>query len=50
MTYALGRGIEPSDGPAIRKIVRESAKEGHLFSAIISELVKSDPFVRRMSE
>ena len=50
MTYALGRGIEPSDGPAIRQIVRAAEEEDHVFSAIISGIVKSDPFMMRMSE
>jgi len=50
MTYALGRGIELSDGPAIRKIVRASEKEDFSLSAIISEIVNRDPFMMRMSQ
>lgn len=44
MTFGLGRGIEPADGPAIRKIVNEAAKADYAFSAIITEIVNSTPF------
>lgn len=48
MTFALGRGIEPSDGPAIRKIVNEAAEDDYRFSSIIGGIVNSVPF--RMSK
>ncbi|QDT00718.1 DUF1592 domain-containing protein [Adhaeretor mobilis] len=47
LTYALGRGIEPYDGPAVRKIVRESAREHYRFSSLLVEIVKSVPFRMR---
>tara|TARA_B100000676_G_scaffold22036_1_gene19101 strand:+ start:42 stop:383 length:342 start_codon:yes stop_codon:yes gene_type:complete len=47
MTFGLGRGIEPLDAPAVRRIVRESADEGYRFSSVILGIVKSVPF--RMS-
>lgn len=47
LTYALGRGVEPSDAPAIRKIVSASQEDDYAFSAVISELVKSPPFRMR---
>ncbi len=47
LTYALGRGIEPHDAPAVREIVRSSAKKDHRFSEIITALVKSAPFTMR---
>ncbi|HAD60784.1 MAG TPA: hypothetical protein DCG12_16200 [Planctomycetaceae bacterium] len=47
MTFGLGRGIEPFDAPAVRRIVRESADEGYRFSSVILGIVKSVPF--RMS-
>lgn len=49
LTFALGRGIEPNDGPAVRKIVREAASEDYRFSAIILRIVSSEPFTMRMT-
>jgi len=47
MTFALGRGIEPHDGPAIRKIVADAAKEDFKASSIIIGIVTSAPFTMR---
>jgi mono/diheme cytochrome c family protein len=47
MTYALGRGLEASDGPAVRKIVREAAKDNYRFQTLISLVIKSTPFQMR---
>lgn len=44
MTYGLGRLIEPSDGPAVRAIVRNAAREDFRFSEIIEGIVLSKPF------
>ena len=44
MTYALGRNIEYYDMPAVRKIVRDAAKDNYRFSSIIMGIVKSTPF------
>jgi cytochrome c5/uncharacterized membrane protein YgcG len=44
MTYALGRNIEYYDMPAIRKIVRDAAKDNYRFSSIVMGIVKSTPF------
>ncbi len=49
LTYALGRGAEYYDDPAIRKILREAAPSDYRWSAIIGGIVKSDPFQMRMS-
>lgn len=49
LTYALGRGIEPTDAPAIRRVVRESAETGYAFESVIQSLVTSSPFTMRMS-
>jgi hypothetical protein len=49
-TYALGRGVEYYDAPAIRRIVREAAPGGYRWSALISGIVKSTPFRMRRSE
>ena len=50
MTYALGRGVEHFDMPAIRSIVRESAADDYGMQSIILGIVKSYPFLYRRSE
>ncbi len=48
LTFALGRGVEPFDAPAVRQIVREAAKDEYRFSGIITSIVQSDPFRMRV--
>jgi hypothetical protein len=43
-TYALGRVLEYSDMPTVRKIVRDSAQDDYRFSSIIMGIVESDQF------
>jgi hypothetical protein len=50
LTFALGRGIEFYDAPAVRKIVSESEKDGYRFSSLILGIVKSAPFQMRRAE
>ena len=50
MTYALGRGVEYYDMPAVRKITREIASDDNGWSSLILSIVKSDPFQMRRSE
>ena len=47
MTYALGRGVEEVDMPALRTIVRNAAKDDYRFSAILLGVVKSPQFQMR---
>jgi hypothetical protein len=49
MTFALGRGVEYYDAPAVRKIVREAQPGGYRFSSLILGIVKSAPFQMRRS-
>ena len=49
LTYALGRGLEYTDAPAVRRIVRDAASEQHRFSALVLGIVKSVPFRQRRS-
>jgi hypothetical protein len=44
LTYALGRGIEYYDMPAVRRIVRDAGTRDFKFSALIAGVVKSTPF------
>jgi mono/diheme cytochrome c family protein len=49
LTYALGRGIEYYDGPAVREIVRRAKAKDFRFSAVIDAIVASPPFRMRTS-
>lgn len=50
LTFAIGRGVESFDGPAIRQIVRDAADDDFRFSAIVSGIVESVPFQTRKAE
>jgi len=50
MTYALGRTVEYYDMPAVRQIVRDTARDQHRFSSIVMGIVKSAPFQMRKGE
>ena len=50
LTFALGRGVEYYDAPAVRKIVKDAAKEDYRFSSLILGIVKSAPFQMRRAE
>jgi hypothetical protein len=47
LTYALGRGVEFYDAPAIRAVVREAAADNYRFGSLIAGIVKSVPFQMR---
>jgi hypothetical protein len=47
LTYALGRGLEYADMPAVRAIVRDAAKNDYRVSALIAGIVQSAPFRMR---
>jgi Protein of unknown function (DUF1592)/Protein of unknown function (DUF1588)/Protein of unknown function (DUF1595)/Protein of unknown function (DUF1587)/Protein of unknown function (DUF1585)/Planctomycete cytochrome C len=47
MTYALGRGVEYYDRPAIRSIVRDAAKQNNSIPDIINLIVQSPQFQMR---
>ena len=47
LTYAIGRGLEHYDAPAIRGIVRAAAADDYRWSSTILALVKSAPFRMR---
>jgi mono/diheme cytochrome c family protein len=49
LTFALGRGVEYYDAPAVRKIVHDTTKDGYRFSSLILGIVKSTPFQMRKS-
>jgi mono/diheme cytochrome c family protein len=47
LSYALGRRVESSDQPAVRKIVRDAAAGGYRWSSLILGIVESPPFLMR---
>ena len=49
-TYALGRGVEYYDMPAIRAIVRDAEASDYRWSALVMGIVKSLPFQMRGAE
>ncbi len=50
LTYALGRGLEYYDRPAVEKILSGMEKEGFRFSSLIRGVVHSVPFQLRRGE
>ncbi|HJU41600.1 MAG TPA: DUF1592 domain-containing protein [Vicinamibacterales bacterium] len=50
MTYSLGRRVEYFDMPAIRKIIRDAAKENNRFSAFVMGVVNSRAFQMSRAE
>ncbi len=49
LTYALGRGMESYDAPAVRAIMRETAKDNHRLPALIGAVINSTPFQMRQA-
>jgi hypothetical protein len=50
MTYALGRGVETYDMPAVRKVLRDAAPNDYRWSSLILGIVRSMPFQMRRAE
>jgi hypothetical protein len=44
MTYALGRRVEASDMPAVRRIIRNAEAQNYRISAFVNGIVESDAF------
>ncbi len=47
LTYALGRGVEPFDQPAVDGIIEKLRKDNGRFSTLIYSIVESIPFQMR---
>jgi len=47
LTYAIGRGVEYYDMPAVRQILRETAADGHRWESVILGIINSTPFRMR---
>ena len=51
LTYAVGRGLDHHDAPAVRSIRREAGTAGYRWSSIVLGIVRSAPFrMRRMPD
>jgi len=50
LTFALGRGVEHYDAPAIRQIVRDAQNDNYRFSQLVLGIVQSTPFQMRRSQ
>jgi hypothetical protein len=48
LTYALGRGVDSRDMPAVRAILRDAGRDGYRFSSIVLGIVRSTPFQMRL--
>jgi len=47
LTYALGRGLDYYDQPAVREIRRQTERDGYRFSSMVLAIVNSVPFEMR---
>jgi hypothetical protein len=47
LIYALGRGLESYDAPAVRTIVRDAGQQDYRLSALLMGIVQSTPFQMR---
>jgi hypothetical protein len=50
LTYALGRGVESYDAPAVDRIMKDLESNQYRFSALVVAIVKSEPFQMRASD
>ena len=47
LTYALGRGLDYRDTPAVRAILHDASRDNYRFSTLILGVVHSTPFQMR---
>ena len=47
LIYALGRGLEYYDKPAVRAIMEQTARENYRMTDLIAAIVESVPFQMR---
>ncbi len=50
LTFALGRGLEPSDDPAVAQIVKSVSDGQYKFSSLVTAIVASEPFRKQGRE
>jgi hypothetical protein len=47
LIYSLGRGVESTDRPVLRQVVRDAQHDGYRFSSLVFGIVRSAPFQMR---
>jgi hypothetical protein len=50
LIYALGRGLDARDMPAVRAIMREAAGRDYRFMPLVLGIVHSTPFTMRVAQ
>ena len=50
LTYALGRGVEYYDVPAVRQITRGAVGDDYGLASLVVGIVKSTPFQMRLAK
>ena len=50
LTYALGRGVDHADAPAVRAVVAAASRDDYRLSSLILGVVQSPPFQMRRSQ
>jgi hypothetical protein len=50
LTYSLGRGLDATDYPAVRKIKRDAAADNYRFESLIQAIAASTPFQMRTAQ
>jgi hypothetical protein len=50
LTYALGRGLEYYDKPAVDRMTQDLAKNGYRFSSLVKSVIQSVPFQYRRGD
>jgi len=50
LIYALGRGLDSTDAPAVRQIKRQAAATNYRFASLVQGIVTSTPFHMRMAQ
>jgi hypothetical protein len=50
MIYALGRGLEYYDAPAVREVTRTARTKDYRFSSVVLGIVTSTPFRMRRAQ
>jgi len=50
LSFAMGRGVEYFDMPVVRSIVNKAEPNNYRFSALVMNIVKSEPFQMRAKE
>jgi hypothetical protein len=50
LIYALGRGLDARDMPAVRAIMRDAAGHDYRLSSLVFGIVHSTPFTMRVAQ